>query len=334
MASRINNHSCDFERLEDVADRPLIRQGIGGLIINGTLVFEKAAKGDFSGAVERIDRCVEVFEGFPGVCRFFMGSHVAHIMLTALAAIGDSRARGMYDRLRRAYNSTCLSGSTPIPPLEEWQGVSSFCDTFYCRTMELLIVGDEMGGIFAAGQNARAEHQNEGDEGEEKEQLGEDQGAFWGTDDNDIPIGPFLLSGGGGGAEFDQLPSTCNADMGSFLADCAGAECSSSTAVPRPIAGESGWAQEVRAAYPLKSTGEPEAGLAAHLEVDSDTRVAYGGSNDAGAVTQASESILGHGENVVGEAEEDAIAAADWLDVSHALLVETERTASWKSRQG
>ncbi|CAN0403650.1 unnamed protein product, partial [Ectocarpus sp. 12 AP-2014] len=125
MASRINNHSCDFERLEDVADRPLIRQGIGGLIINGTLIFEKVAKGDFSGAVERIDRCVEVFEGFPGVCRFL--SHMAHIMATALAAIRDSRTRGMYDRLRRAYNSTRLPDSSPIPPFEEWQGVSSCC---------------------------------------------------------------------------------------------------------------------------------------------------------------------------------------------------------------
>ncbi|CBJ28453.1 hypothetical protein Esi_0106_0024 [Ectocarpus siliculosus] len=244
MASRISNHSCDFERLEDVADRPLIRQGIGGLIINGTLVFEKAAKGDFTGAVERIDRCVEVFEGFPGVCRFFMGSHVAHIMMTALAVIGDSRARGMYDRLRRAYNSTRLPDSTPIPPFEEWQGVSSFCDTFYCRTMELLIVGDEMGGIFAAGQNARADHQNEGDEGEEKEHFGEDEGTAWSIDDNGVPIGPFLASAGGGGAEVDLLPSTCNADMGSFLADCADAKFGPSAVVPRSITGASGWVQE------------------------------------------------------------------------------------------
>ncbi|CAB1103083.1 unnamed protein product [Ectocarpus sp. CCAP 1310/34] len=332
MASRINNHSCDFERLEDAADRPLIRQGIGGLIINGTLVFEKAAKGDFSGAVERIDRCVEVFETFPGVCRFFMGSHVAHIMVTALAAIGNSRTRGMYDRLRRAYNSTRFPDSSPIPPFEEWQGVSSFCDTFYCRTMELLIVGDEMGGMFAAGQNARADHQNEGDEGEEKEKVGHDQGAFWGIVDNDIPVGPFLLSAGGGGAEFDLLRSTRNARMGSFPADCAGAKCGPSAVVPRPIAGAPGWAQEVRSAYPLKSTREPETGRGAHLEVESDTGMAYGRSNDAGAVTQTSESMLGNGENVVEETEEDAIAAADWLDVSHALLVETELRASGQSR--
>ncbi|CAN0562062.1 unnamed protein product [Ectocarpus sp. 12 AP-2014] len=254
-------------------------------------------------------------------------------MVTALAAIGNSRTRGMYDRLRRAYNSTRFPDSTPIPPFEEWQGVSSFCNTFYCRTMELLIVGDEMGGIFAAGQEGYADHQNEGDEGEEKEQLGEDEGAFWGIGDNDIPIGPFLLSAGGGGAEFDLLPSTCNADTGSFLADCADAKCGPSAVVPRPIAGASGWAQEIRAAYPPKSTREPETGRAAHLEVESDTGMAYGGSNHAGAVTQASESMLGHGENVVEETDEDAIAAADWLDVSHALLLETERAASGKSRQ-
>ncbi|CAN0564035.1 unnamed protein product [Ectocarpus sp. 12 AP-2014] len=58
---------------------------------------------------------------------------MAHIMATALTAMRDSRARGMYDRLRRAYNSTRLPDSSPIPPFEEWQGVSSCCDSFYCR---------------------------------------------------------------------------------------------------------------------------------------------------------------------------------------------------------
>ncbi|CAM9352314.1 unnamed protein product [Ectocarpus sp. 8 AP-2014] len=321
MASRINNHSCDFERLEDVVDRPLIRQGIGGLIINGTLVFEKVAKGDFNGAVERIGRCVDVFETFPGVCRFL--SHVAHIMATALAAIRDSQTRGMYDRLRRAYNSTRLPDSTPIPPFEEWQGVSLCCDSFYCRTMEFLIVGEETGSVLSTGEKGCADHQNEGDEGEEKH-LGEDEGASWGIDDNDIPIGLFLLSAGGGGAEFDLLPSTCNADMGHFLADCAEAGCSPPTAVPRPIAGAPGWAQEVREAYPLKSTREPETGL----DVQGDTGMAYGRSNNAGAVTHALESKF-----VTEEAEEDDVAAADWLDVSHALLVATERGASGNSRE-
>lgn len=37
------------------------------------LFFAKAAKGDFLGTLERIGRCVEVFERFPGLCRFQMG---------------------------------------------------------------------------------------------------------------------------------------------------------------------------------------------------------------------------------------------------------------------
>ncbi|CAM9517937.1 unnamed protein product [Ectocarpus sp. 13 AM-2016] len=323
MASRINNHSCDFERLEDAADRPLIRQGIGGLIINGTLVFEKVAKGDFDGAVGRIGRCVDVFEGFPGVCRFL--SHMAHIMATALTAFTDSRARRMYDRLRRAYNSTRLPDSSPIPPFGEWQGVSSCCDSFYCRTMEFLIVGDEMGRVLSAGQKGFADHENEGDE--RKEQLGEDERAFWDDDDNDIPTGPFLLSTSGRGIEFDLLPSTSETNSGSLVGDCAEAECGPSTAVPTPISGAYGWAQEAHAAYPLKSIWESETDLAAHLEVESHTRMEYVGGNNAGAVTHALESKF-----VMEEAEEDDIAAADWLDVSHALLVDAERAASGKSR--
>ncbi|CAM9840360.1 unnamed protein product [Ectocarpus fasciculatus] len=334
MASRINNHACDFERLEDVADRPLIRQGIGGLVINGTLVFDKAAKGDLSGAVERIGRCVEVYEGFPGVCRFFMGSHVAHIMLTTLTAIGDSTAQGMYGRLRRAYNSTRFPDSSPVPPFEEWQGVSSFCDSFYCRTLELLIVGEEMGSVFTAGRKGRADDQNEGDEGEGKKHFGEDEGASWGTDDNEIPARSFHLSNCDGGAEFDLLPTcTSNPDVGSSLSGCAEAECLPSTVAPRPISGASGRAQEARAAYLPEFTSESETGIPAYVDRESDPGMVYGDSNDAGAVTHAPESKFGQGGNVVGETEEDDIAAADWLDVSHALLVEIERESIGKSRQ-
>lgn len=41
--------------------------------IASTLVFEKAAKGDSHGALERLSRCVEVFERYPGLHRFAMG---------------------------------------------------------------------------------------------------------------------------------------------------------------------------------------------------------------------------------------------------------------------
>lgn len=38
-----------------------------------SLVFEKAAKGDVHGALERVGRIVEVFERYPGLSRFAMG---------------------------------------------------------------------------------------------------------------------------------------------------------------------------------------------------------------------------------------------------------------------
>lgn len=38
-----------------------------------TLVFKKGAKGDLSAALERVGRCVEVYERFPGLCSGTMG---------------------------------------------------------------------------------------------------------------------------------------------------------------------------------------------------------------------------------------------------------------------
>lgn len=37
------------------------------------LLCEKAIKGDPHGTVERLDRCVEVYERFPGLFRFTLG---------------------------------------------------------------------------------------------------------------------------------------------------------------------------------------------------------------------------------------------------------------------
>lgn len=55
------------------------------------------------------------------------------MMLAALAALDDSGARAVYDRLRAAYNPFRPIGSLPVPPLEEWQGMSRICDDLYCR---------------------------------------------------------------------------------------------------------------------------------------------------------------------------------------------------------
>ncbi|CAM9299056.1 unnamed protein product [Ectocarpus sp. 8 AP-2014] len=138
-----------FEPLEEAVDRPSIRGGIGSLLINGTLVFEKAANGDRQATLERIGRCVEVFELYPGMCRCTISHHKAHMMLVCLAAIGDSGARAMYDRLRGSYNSFRPAGSLPVPPLEEWQGLGAFCDDFYCRAMEGLVASDLMKAFSA-----------------------------------------------------------------------------------------------------------------------------------------------------------------------------------------
>jgi len=43
-----------------------------GLDFDRILIFKKAAKGDTSGTLERISRCVEVYERYPGLCRCLM----------------------------------------------------------------------------------------------------------------------------------------------------------------------------------------------------------------------------------------------------------------------
>ncbi|CAM9595328.1 unnamed protein product [Ectocarpus sp. 13 AM-2016] len=73
VVERIQLHFPGFAHLEDAVERPDIRPGVGGLIINGTLFFDKTVSGDTKGAMERLERCVEVFEGFPGLTRFAMG---------------------------------------------------------------------------------------------------------------------------------------------------------------------------------------------------------------------------------------------------------------------
>ncbi|CAM9696229.1 unnamed protein product [Ectocarpus fasciculatus] len=127
-----------LEPLQEAADRrPSVRGGFGSLLINAGLVFTKAALGDLHAALERIGRCVEVYERYPGVCRSTVGCHVAHVVLVSLAAIGDCRAQAMYDRLRGSYNSFRPAGSRPVPCLNEWRGVDDFCDDVYCRAQDL-----------------------------------------------------------------------------------------------------------------------------------------------------------------------------------------------------
>ncbi|CBN75413.1 expressed unknown protein [Ectocarpus siliculosus] len=130
----------DFEHLQEAVDRPNIRKGIGGLLINVNLAFQKATNGDTGGALERFGHCVEVFERYPGVCRcMILWCRMSHSLLGALAAIDDSRARELYNRLRDVYNPSRPASFLPAPPLEEWRGTSAFCDDFQCRLFDGII---------------------------------------------------------------------------------------------------------------------------------------------------------------------------------------------------
>ncbi|CAM9957118.1 unnamed protein product [Ectocarpus sp. 4 AP-2014] len=92
----------DFEPLEATVDRrPSFGEGAGSLFINVALVFLKGLKGDLQASMERLRRCVEVYDPYPGLCRGTTGHHKAHFILICLPAVKDSRARAMYDRLGR-----------------------------------------------------------------------------------------------------------------------------------------------------------------------------------------------------------------------------------------
>ncbi|CAM9403759.1 unnamed protein product, partial [Ectocarpus sp. 8 AP-2014] len=145
MVAGLRDGLIDFEHLQETVDRPNIRTGVGGLFINVTLAFQRAAKGDAGGALESLGHCVEVFELYPGVCRYvILWCHLAHSVLGALAAIDDSSSRGLYTRLREVYNPFRPSSSLPAPPLEEWRGISAFCDDFQCRIYEGIIASQAL----------------------------------------------------------------------------------------------------------------------------------------------------------------------------------------------
>eukprot|EP00752_Nemacystus_decipiens_P010138 g9034.t1 len=156
MTAGLEENMLDFERLEETVERPTIRKGIGSLIINGTLVFKKAQKGDADGTLERIARCIEVYEQYPGLCHCSLRwSHIAHALSAALAALVGLRSEELYARLRAVSNPARRPGSPPLPPLEEWQGVSSFCEDMHCRSLEGVI---ESGALSAFSAPVSKEH--------------------------------------------------------------------------------------------------------------------------------------------------------------------------------
>lgn len=56
--------------------------------------------------------------------------HMAHTMLLMIAICG---ARDLFEDLRASFNRMRLASALPIPPFEEWRGLSSICDHVYCR---------------------------------------------------------------------------------------------------------------------------------------------------------------------------------------------------------
>eukprot|EP00903_Cladosiphon_okamuranus_P014230 g13219.t1 len=123
----------EYERLHHAVDGPGVRGGIGGVMINCTSVVLKAAQGDIAGSVERISRCVEAMERYPGLIRFPMGLHISHLLMVFLANFEE---RGLYTRMMNVYNPMRPGGNQPIPPLEEWQGITGICSHVYCRAIE------------------------------------------------------------------------------------------------------------------------------------------------------------------------------------------------------
>lgn len=59
-------------------------------------------------------------------------SHITHTVLAALTTADGPDAQALYNNLRNIYNRMRCPEALPVPPIEEWQGVSHICDNFYC----------------------------------------------------------------------------------------------------------------------------------------------------------------------------------------------------------
>ncbi|CBN75400.1 hypothetical protein Esi_0093_0019 [Ectocarpus siliculosus] len=259
-------------------------------VMDGNLVFEKAATLDLDATLERVGRCIEVFERYPGLCRGTMGYHKAHMVLVWLAAIDDSRARAMYNRLRGSYNPFRRAGSRPVPLLEEWHGVATFCDDVYCRAIENIITSEPFTALAAPSIDG----------------IDVCDGAK-GTDNckgEAALVGSWQAQG--------EKLSACNipptiTDTASDRPTESGAECGSGLSVvsKSPIA------------TPVSSQNactQSNAGL-----------ISNGVENGTTIVAVAPESFprfsqVWEGGDLTNDTEGDGAAAEDWLDVTYAML--------------
>ncbi|CAM9901202.1 unnamed protein product [Ectocarpus fasciculatus] len=289
MGTVLSNGRClDVEPLEEVVDRPGIGGGMGSLLINLSLLFVKAAKGDLDASLERISRCIEVFEQFPGLCRSTMGYHKAHMVLVCLAVISDSRAQSMYDRLRGCYNSFLPVGSLPVPPLEEWQGVGAFCDDFYCRAAEDLVASKHIKAFSA--------------------QLVDTIDVSDGTEVADIDKGEADIPGHGQiQREMPEASNNPQRIIGPL------------SEWPTEIGAVGGMTPSWASATPIASPG------CSHYPCNPSEAVLHSDNVENSGAVMAPEMLpilpeLSEGGGLMEDTEDDGIGAANWLDVTHAML--------------
>ncbi|CAM9515199.1 unnamed protein product [Ectocarpus sp. 13 AM-2016] len=313
MVAGFKDGLIKFEQLQETVDRrPNMCSGVGGLLINITLAFQKAANGNAGGALERFGRCVEVFERYPGVCRCMMHwCHLAHGILGALAAIDDSRARGLYNRLRDVYNSCRPPSSLPAPPLEEWRGISAFCGHFQCRLTEGVIASQAV-SVFSTppycSSNCAGSHT--GCKQEDSQIVDEEH--------NDSMVSAGIIPEGATGAM--------------MVAPYSNGE--------KPVASARSWELNQE---PAPQTSPPAGpGL---FSADLHCEIVRGGARDAdvysgvvegkgggvvsclaGKVPEMSltSPLLGVTDRGTEEIGDDIIAAADWLEATHAMLDATD----------
>ncbi|CAM9174833.1 unnamed protein product [Ectocarpus sp. 4 AP-2014] len=314
MVMGLNDGLINFEHLQETVDRPNIRKGIGGLLMNMILALKKAKNGDTGGAFERLEHCVEVFERYPGVCRCMMlWCHVSHAILAALAAIKSSRARELYNRLRDVYNPSRPASFLPAPPLEEWSGMSAFCDDFQCRCYEGVIAGQAR-SIFPAPSNRTSNNT-----GLQQTHCTED---YLEVVDEDHDGG--IVSAG-------VIPENAIGTM--MYAPCSNGD--------KPMSSTSSWElnQEPTPRMgppvgPSWSTshvhGEPDRGAASGTDACSGAVEGCGSGMASGLVAPVPNMSLRLPEltqvhGVPEETWDDTIATADWLDVTHAMLREIDQ---------
>ncbi|CAM9167230.1 unnamed protein product [Ectocarpus fasciculatus] len=289
----------EFEILQEAVDRrPNVRTGIGGLLINVNLVFHRAVNGDAFGVLEKLGHIVEVFERYPGVSRCMLHwGHLAHAALAALAAMDDCRARGLYNRLREAYNPSRPPTSLPAPPLEEWQGLSTFCDHFLCRWVGGIIASESL-SVFSTPRGCCGNLKEEDGPAVDEQHH---SGIVWAgvTPENmSVSIMDALASNG-----IKPMTSTSSSEWNHEYVPLTTPPARSSPSTPHDDRRESG-------------KGETHG-----TDLISDAvEGVFSGVVDQFSDIGFTSPELREVDGATQETVDDAIAVADWLDATHAML--------------